>query len=155
MPVRLRVRLTTKIRSKNSLYPHRHFTEHLVGAFRKSPWESDLNHETSSFLIRQLNNYTRASPARIFTTLKQKQIERGTTTSSCARPKSHGKQGCWLCWSSSRKHHEQIHRISKNWMQAGLNNFLTHTRLDPRQECSRLHLKPARRCGGTSSNTPR
>jgi hypothetical protein len=36
---------------KNSLYPHRHFTEHLVGAFRNSPWESDLNHESSSLSI--------------------------------------------------------------------------------------------------------
>jgi hypothetical protein len=30
----------TKIRSKNSLYHHRYFTEHLVCAFRKSPPES-------------------------------------------------------------------------------------------------------------------
>jgi hypothetical protein len=56
----------TKIRSKNNLYPHRHFTEHLVDAFGKSPRESDLNHETSSFSIQRLKNYTGASPARIF-----------------------------------------------------------------------------------------
>jgi hypothetical protein len=36
----------TKIESKLNLYPHRHFIEHLVGAFGKSPRESDLNHET-------------------------------------------------------------------------------------------------------------
>jgi hypothetical protein len=34
-----RARSMTKIRSKLNLYPHRHFTEHLVGAFRKSPQE--------------------------------------------------------------------------------------------------------------------
>jgi hypothetical protein len=48
----------TKIKSKNNLYPHRHFTEHLVGAFGKSPRESDLNQELSSLLIRRLKNYT-------------------------------------------------------------------------------------------------
>jgi hypothetical protein len=47
-----------KNRLKNSLYPHRHFTEHLVGTFRKSPRESDLNHEFSSLLIQRLKNYT-------------------------------------------------------------------------------------------------
>jgi hypothetical protein len=45
-------RSTIKIGSKNSLYPHRYFTEHLVGAFEKSPRESDLNHKSSSLLIR-------------------------------------------------------------------------------------------------------
>jgi hypothetical protein len=35
------VRLTTKIGLKNSLYPHRHFTEHLVGVFEKQPVEND------------------------------------------------------------------------------------------------------------------
>jgi hypothetical protein len=50
-----------KIDLKNSLYPHRHFTEHLVSTFRKSPWESDLNHESSSLLIWWLKNYTEYS----------------------------------------------------------------------------------------------
>jgi hypothetical protein len=54
-----------KIGLKTSLYPHRYFTEQLMDAFRKSPWESDLNHETLSFSIRQLKNYTGASPATI------------------------------------------------------------------------------------------
>jgi hypothetical protein len=36
---RLRERLMAKIDSKNSLYPHRYFTEHLVGVFEKPPWE--------------------------------------------------------------------------------------------------------------------
>jgi hypothetical protein len=49
---KLRVRSTTKIRSKNSLYPYRYFIEQLVGAFGKSPQESNLNHESSSLLIR-------------------------------------------------------------------------------------------------------
>jgi hypothetical protein len=47
-----------KNRLKNSLYPHRHFTKHLVGTFRKSPRKSDLNYESSSLLIRRLKNYT-------------------------------------------------------------------------------------------------
>jgi hypothetical protein len=58
----------TKIRSNNSLYPHRHFTEQLVGAFRKSPWESDLNQEPSSLLIRRLKNHTGIHLASIHTT---------------------------------------------------------------------------------------
>jgi hypothetical protein len=37
MLARTRARSMTKLRSKNSLYPHRHFTEHLVGAIKKSP----------------------------------------------------------------------------------------------------------------------
>jgi hypothetical protein len=49
-----------KIGSKNSLYPHRHFTEHLVAVFGKSPRESNLNHESSSLLIRRLENNTGA-----------------------------------------------------------------------------------------------
>jgi signal recognition particle GTPase len=53
-----RARPTTKIGSRNSLYPHRHFTEHLVGTFEKSLLESDLAHETSSLLIQQLKNCT-------------------------------------------------------------------------------------------------
>jgi hypothetical protein len=48
----------TKIDSKNSLYPHMHFTEHLVDVFRKSLRESDLNHKFSSLLIRRLKNNT-------------------------------------------------------------------------------------------------
>jgi hypothetical protein len=42
----------TKINLKNSLYPHSHFTKHLMGTFEKSPWESDLNYESLSLLIR-------------------------------------------------------------------------------------------------------
>jgi hypothetical protein len=58
MLARTRARLTTKIESKISLYPHSHFTEHLVGAFGKPPQESDLNHESSSLLIQWLKHYT-------------------------------------------------------------------------------------------------
>jgi hypothetical protein len=43
VPARTQVRSSTKIRSKINFYPHRHFTEHLVGTFEKSPRESDLN----------------------------------------------------------------------------------------------------------------
>jgi hypothetical protein len=55
---RPQARLTMKIESKNSLCPHRLFTEHLVDVFEKSPWKSDLNHESSSLLIRRLESYT-------------------------------------------------------------------------------------------------
>jgi hypothetical protein len=52
---RLRARSTTKIRSKNSLYPHIYFTEELVAAFEKSPQESQ---EPSSLFIWWLKNHT-------------------------------------------------------------------------------------------------
>jgi hypothetical protein len=58
---RPQARSTTKIRSKSGLYPHNHFTEHLVVTYEKSPWKSDLNHESSSLLFRRLKSYT-ASP---------------------------------------------------------------------------------------------
>jgi hypothetical protein len=45
-------RLTTKNQTKNSLYPHSHFTEHLIDAFKKSPRKNDLNYELSSLLNR-------------------------------------------------------------------------------------------------------
>jgi hypothetical protein len=47
---RPRARSTIEINSKNSLYPHSYFTEHLVRVFEKSPRENDLNHESSSLL---------------------------------------------------------------------------------------------------------
>jgi hypothetical protein len=43
---------------EDNLYTHSYFTEQLVGAFGKSLRESDLNYKISSFLIRQLKNYT-------------------------------------------------------------------------------------------------
>jgi hypothetical protein len=58
VPTRTRARSTTKIGSKNSLYTHMNFTEHLVGALEKSPQENDLNQEPSSLLIRWLKNLT-------------------------------------------------------------------------------------------------
>jgi hypothetical protein len=56
VPARPQARSTIRDRSKDSLYPHSHFTEHLVGAFRKSPRERNFNYKTSSFSIRQLKN---------------------------------------------------------------------------------------------------
>jgi hypothetical protein len=47
-----------KIESKNSLYPHRYFIEHLVDVFKKSPWKNNLNQESSSLLIKWLKNNT-------------------------------------------------------------------------------------------------
>jgi hypothetical protein len=56
MSARTRARSTTKIESKNNLYPHNHFTEHLVNAFKKSPWENNLNQKFLSLLDRWLKN---------------------------------------------------------------------------------------------------
>jgi hypothetical protein len=47
MLARPRAKSTMKIGSKNNLYPQKHFTEHLMDAFKKPPWKSDLNHKTS------------------------------------------------------------------------------------------------------------
>jgi hypothetical protein len=47
-----------KIKPKNNLCPHNHFTEQLVVTFRKSPRDSNLNHESSSLLIQRLKNDT-------------------------------------------------------------------------------------------------
>jgi hypothetical protein len=44
--------INDKIRSKNSLYSHSHFTEHPMDMFEKSLQDKDLNHEPSSLLIR-------------------------------------------------------------------------------------------------------
>jgi hypothetical protein len=52
MPARIHVKSTTKLRSKNRLYPLSYFTEHLMDALRKSPQKSDLNHESLSLLIQ-------------------------------------------------------------------------------------------------------
>jgi hypothetical protein len=61
--VRLHERLTTKINSKNSLSPLRHFTEQLVGVFGKLPRENDLDHEFSKLLIRWLYSTSGTQPA--------------------------------------------------------------------------------------------
>jgi hypothetical protein len=55
----------TKIDSKNSLSPLRHFTEHLVGVFEKLPRENDLDHESSGLSIRWLNSIPEIQPATI------------------------------------------------------------------------------------------
>jgi hypothetical protein len=49
---------TIKINSKISLYSYSHFTKHLIGAFRKSSQKNNLNQESSSLLIRWLENDT-------------------------------------------------------------------------------------------------
>jgi hypothetical protein len=77
------VRSITKIDSKNSLYPHKHFIEHLVDAFEKSPRENNLNHESSSLLIRRLKNKYR-HPLQQFThrsTQKSKPLKSRTKPS--------------------------------------------------------------------------
>jgi hypothetical protein len=65
--VRLLERLTTKINSKNSLSPLRHFTEHLVSVFGKLPRENDLDHESPRLLIRWLKGTTGFQPATTHT----------------------------------------------------------------------------------------
>jgi hypothetical protein len=55
----------TKIDSKNSLSPLRHFTEHLVDVFEKLPRENDLDHESSGLSIRWLNSIPGIQPATI------------------------------------------------------------------------------------------
>jgi hypothetical protein len=58
----------TKIESKNSLSPLRHFTEHVVGVLGKLPRENDLDHESSRLSIRWLNSTPGIQPASIMTT---------------------------------------------------------------------------------------
>jgi hypothetical protein len=65
-------RSTTKIGSNNSLYHHNHFTEQLMGTFRKSLRESDLNQEPSSLLIQRLKNYASLLPAKIHTKIHKR-----------------------------------------------------------------------------------
>jgi hypothetical protein len=66
----------TKIDSKNSLYPHRHFIEQLAGVFRKSRRKNNFNHESSSLLIRRLKSKTRFDPATMTSNRKIKIVER-------------------------------------------------------------------------------
>jgi hypothetical protein len=61
--VRPRERLTTKIDSKNSLYPLSHFTEHLVSVFGKLPRENNLDYKSSRLSIRWLNSTPEIQPA--------------------------------------------------------------------------------------------
>jgi hypothetical protein len=72
-------KIDDKNQIKNSLYPHSHFTEHLVDAFEKSPRENNLNHESSS-LIRWLKSYTGISLQQF--PLKTKQINKSMHHSS-------------------------------------------------------------------------
>jgi hypothetical protein len=63
-----------KIGSKNSLCPHSHFIEHLVGAFKKSSWESNLNHESSSLNDLVTQERYREQPAAIKNHTQKKSI---------------------------------------------------------------------------------
>jgi hypothetical protein len=126
----------TKIVSKNSLYPHKHFTEYLVGVFRKSPRESNLNYKTSKFSIRQLkskiemssynNPYTRSykkkyrSLKTLVTARARKRPWRQTPPISASRNESSARvtsaglktsaAGCWRCASRQlRKQNRSTH----------------------------------------------
>jgi hypothetical protein len=72
---RPRERSTRKIETKNRLYPLRHFTEHLMGVFRKLPRENDLDHKSSKLSIRWLNSTPEILPAMIHTQHKQNRID--------------------------------------------------------------------------------
>jgi hypothetical protein len=69
------VRSTTKIDSKNSLYPLMHFTEHLVDMFRKLPQENNLDHGSLRFLIRWLKSTTGIQPATIHNRSTKQTVE--------------------------------------------------------------------------------
>jgi hypothetical protein len=60
---RPRARSMIKIRLKNSLYSHRHFTEHLVGAFRKPPRKSNSCHEFLESFNPMTQEHNRLSPS--------------------------------------------------------------------------------------------
>jgi hypothetical protein len=91
---RPRERLTTRINSKNSLYPLSHFTEHLVGVFGKVPWGNDLDHESSSFLIRQLKRHTRTSSCNNSYTRTREQMKIKLETERTPRA-TVTKEWCW------------------------------------------------------------
>jgi hypothetical protein len=96
MPARTRVRLTIKINSKNSLYSHRHFTKHLVNAFRKSPRESNSNLKTSSLLLPLLRAIPASHVQTIDTIKKLKVDERlGLTLLVLLAPRSLLEQSSW------------------------------------------------------------
>jgi hypothetical protein len=54
------------------IYPHGHFTEHLVDAFGKSPWDCDLNHKTSESFDPATRDLYRLHPATIHTRIYTK-----------------------------------------------------------------------------------
>jgi hypothetical protein len=56
-----------KTGSKNNLYPHRHFTEHLMSTLRKSTRESDLNHKNSESFDPMTQKQYQILPAMIHT----------------------------------------------------------------------------------------
>jgi hypothetical protein len=83
-----------KIGSKNSLYPHRHFTKHLMDVFGKSPWESNLNQEPSSLLIRWLKNDT-GFPLQPSTHKNSKGKSKSTDWYLCANDQTKTTQEEW------------------------------------------------------------
>jgi hypothetical protein len=70
-----RVRSTTKIDLKNSLYLLSHFIEQLVDMFRKLPRENDLDHESSRLLIWWLKGTTGIQPTTTHTLEFEGKIE--------------------------------------------------------------------------------
>jgi hypothetical protein len=72
---RPRERWMTKIRSKNSLYPHSHFNKQLVDAFRKPPRESNLNHKISESFNPVTQEYNRDEFVQQSTYKKLSKIE--------------------------------------------------------------------------------
>jgi hypothetical protein len=103
-----------KIGSKNSLCPHSHFIEHLVGAFEKSPRESNLNHESSSLLIWWLKNDTRNNLQQSKITHKKNQ-----SWSTTIRELHGSRDRTELGFNRNRQEQEQnLHRRNMSWPAA-------------------------------------
>jgi hypothetical protein len=77
----------TKIDSKNSLSPLRHFTEHLEGVLGKLPRENDLDHESSGLLIQWLNSTPEIRPATNFTHNHPATVQSQHTIEASSEPK--------------------------------------------------------------------
>jgi hypothetical protein len=125
---RPRARSSIEINPKNSLYPHRHFTEHQVGAFGNSPRENNLNHETSSLLIRwfksnigfTLQQSWQKSENRIawITTLMRQELGATTTTEQLERGADYQFQtelgrNCWPGCITSRATNQQERKTNR------------------------------------------
>jgi hypothetical protein len=88
MSARPRARSMMKIESKNSLYPHSHFTEHPVNTFKKSRRKSDLNHESLS----HLSGDSRDIPTSLYNDPHTSRHKNRRDRSSQQEPKSGTKQ---------------------------------------------------------------
>jgi hypothetical protein len=100
------VRLTTKIDSKNSLYSLSHFTEYLVGVFRKLPRKNNLDHKSSSLLIRWLKSTTGTSSYNNPQTTRVKIPTKNQTPAPLSPVAEHEewRQDSSAAWETSARH---------------------------------------------------